>query len=189
MWLREEHRTIHTLQMPTRRAIWNSLAYPVLKARLENGASILKIILRGQKCMPCSRNTVRVCGSISASSGAPRPWEGGAAPRDREPGGGGCCQAPSGRRGSAERRAARIRSPPASSEHLSSFPLHEGASFPRLSLLSPRGAPCCFSHWQMPAAFLPAVGGAGGGEGLGKRILRPGRLLHPRNQSVAGALT
>ena len=27
----------------------------------------------------------------------------------------------------------------------------------------PRGSPCCFSHWQMPAAFLPAVGGAGGG--------------------------
>ena len=72
MWLREEQNNPH-LANANKKGNLEFAGISILKARLANGASILKIILRGQKCMPCSRNTVRVCGSISASSGAPRP--------------------------------------------------------------------------------------------------------------------
>ena len=59
---------------------------------------------------------------------------------------------------------------------------------PPLSAFPPRA-----SLLRFPVAdarcLPPSSWGRWRRDGLGKRILRPGRLLHPRNQSVAGAVT
>ena len=174
MWLRE-HRTIHTSQMPTRRAIWNLLANQSLKQDWRMGQASQKSFCVGKNACPAPRIQWRCAGPSRPPGGAPRPQEGGAAPRDREPGGGGC-QAPGGRRGSAERQTARIRSRLASSEHLSSFPLQEGATFPRLSLLSPAGLPIAFPTGRCRLPSSQQLG-----------ALEEGRALANASSALAGA--
>lgn len=160
----------------------------ILKARLANGASISKIILRGQKCMPSSQNTVAVCGSISASRGGPSSIGGRSCSKGQRAW---WRRLPGARRAAWLCREADCQDPePAGFLRAPVIlPFARRRRLPPPLSAFPRGASYCLSHWQMQTAFLPAVGGAGGGEGLGKRILRLSRRLHPRNQSDAGAVT
>ena len=142
MWLRGEHRTIHTLQMPTRRAIWNLLANQSLKQDWRTGQASKKSFCVGENACPVPEYS----GGVRVHLGLPG---GLSSLRGRS-----CSKGQKAwpRRLPGARRAARLcreagcqdPEPAASSEPLASFPLHEGATFPRLSLLAPAGVPIAF---------------------------------------------
>lgn len=92
---------------------------------------------------------------------------------------------------SAARQDARAQEQrQSSSVHLFFLSLHrECATFPHLMLLSP-----VWLHFVFPngRCLLPSSQhswGAGGGDGLVRRIPHSSSLLHPRYQSAAGAVT
>ena len=148
--------------MPTRRAIWNLLAYQSLKQDWRTGKHLKNHFAwaKMHALFPEHSAGVRVhlglqwgpssLGGRSCSKGQ-RGW------RRRLPG---------------ARRAARLcREAGCQDPEPAGFlrapvilPFAQRRLLPPpLSAFPPRGSPGCFSHWQMPAAFLPAVGGAGGG--------------------------
>ena len=69
MWLRE-HRTIHTSQMPTRRAIWNLLANQSLKQDWRTGQASQKSFCVGENACPAPGIQWR-CAGPSRPPGGP----------------------------------------------------------------------------------------------------------------------
>lgn len=175
MWLREEHRTIHTLQMPTRRAIWNLLAYQSLKQDWRTGQASYKSFCVG-------KNACLVPGTQCGCAGPSRPpvrplvlrraellqgTESLAAAVARRPAGGGALQT-GGLPGSGARRL------PQSTCHPSLC--MKAPPSPRLSLLSPAGLPVAFPIGRCPLPSSQQLG-----------ALEEGRASASASSALAGS--